>query len=351
MVTRLLFTAVSHPDFLTAMQLIGPYQLRNNLILAPMVGVSDTPFREICSQLGAGLTVGEMLTCNSALWHNARNRRKQIRPEINAPIVVQIAGSDPAMMAEAAILNAERGADGIDINMGCPAKKVLKKAAGSALLRDTALVESILKAVVAAVDIPVTLKIRTGWCPETRNGVVVARIAEDCGIRMLSVHGRTRADRFKGEAEYDTIAAIKQAVAIAVIANGDIDSAAKAAAVLEHTGADGLMIGRAAQGRPWIFQEIEHFLRTGRPMPALALAQREQIIIDHLHRLHRFYGEKVGVWNARKHVIGYLKPLPGARDCLAQFNRIESASGQLQHIHHYFDQLHQEEHDEGAIAA
>lgn len=333
------------------MQLIGPYQLRNNLMLAPMVGVCDTPFREICSQLGAGLTVGEMLTCNSELWHNTRNRHKQVRPEIESPIVVQIAGSDPAMMAEGARLNAERGADAIDINMGCPAKKVLKKAAGSALLRDTDLVERILRAVVAAVDIPVTLKIRTGWCPETRNGVEVAKLAEDCGVRMLSVHGRTRADRFRGEAEYDTIAAIKQAVGIAVIANGDIDSAEKAAAVLNHTGADGLMIGRAAQGRPWIFQEIEYFLSHGRTMPAISLQQRLTIITEHLTKLHRFYGEQVGVWNARKHVIGYLKPLPDSQSCLAEFNRIESAAGQLAHLHQYFDQLHHDQHDEGAIAA
>lgn len=327
---------------------IGPYQLRNNLFLAPMVGVSDTPFREICSQLGAGLTVGEMLTSNSELWDNERNRRKQIQPDIDAPIVVQIAGSDPLMMAEAARLNAERGADAIDINMGCPAKKVLKKAAGSALLRDQDLVKDILEAVVAAVDIPVTLKIRTGWCPQTRNGVDIARLAEDCGIRLLAVHGRTRADRFRGNAEYDTIAAIKQAVQIPVIANGDIDSPEKAARVLEHTGADGLMIGRAAQGRPWLFLEIEHYLVQGALRAPLSLSERQQIISKHLGKLHDFYGELRGVWNARKHVVGYMKPLPGGREFLNDFNKIESPAGQLEAIAHYFDVLSQ---DEGAIAA
>lgn len=313
-----------------------------------MVGVSDTPFREICSELGAGLTVGEMLTSNKALWNNARNRRKQIQPNIDGPIVVQIAGSDPAMMAEAASLNAERGADAIDINMGCPAKTVLKKAAGSALLRDEPLVEDILNAVVSAVDIPVTLKIRTGWCPDSRNGTQIARIAEDCGVQLLSVHGRTRADRFKGQAEYDTIAAIKQAVSIPVIANGDIDSPEKAARVLQQTGADGLMIGRAAQGRPWLFQEIEHYLNTGRLAAELEHSQRQKIICEHLRKLHEFYGEQIGVWNARKHVVGYLKPLPGGRDSLRQFNKIESAQGQLDHIQYYFDNLTE---DEGAIAA
>lgn len=313
-----------------------------------MVGVSDTPFREICSQLGAGLTVGEMLTSNSELWDNERNRRKCIQPDIDAPIVVQIAGSDPGMMAEAARLNAERGADAIDINMGCPAKKVLKKAAGSALLRNEDQVRDILKAVVDAVDIPVTLKIRTGWCPQTRNGVDIARLAEDSGIRLLAVHGRTRADRFRGDAEYDTIAAIKQAVQIPVIANGDIDSPEKAAGVLAHTGADGLMIGRAAQGRPWLFLEIEHYLARGILRAPLSLSERQQIICSHLGKLHDFYGELRGVWNARKHVVGYMKPLPGGREFLNDFNKIESPAGQLETIENYFDILSR---DEGAIAA
>ena len=242
---------------------IGPYQLKNTLFLAPMVGVSDTPFREICSQQGAGLTIGEMLTSNSELWHNERNRLKQIKPRIAGAQVIQIAGSDPMLMAAAARESASRGAYAIDINMGCPAKKVLRKAAGSALLKDTRLVSRILRQVVSSVEIPVTLKIRTGWCRASRNGTEVARIAEDCGIALLSVHGRTRECRFKGAAEYETIAAIKQAVTIPVIANGDIDSPEKAAQVLTQTQADGLMIGRAAQGRPWIFREIQHFLDTG----------------------------------------------------------------------------------------
>lgn len=330
------------------MTTIGPYQLRNNLFLAPMVGVSDTPFREICSQQGAGLTIGEMLTCNSELWHNKRNQRKQIKPQISGPIVVQIAGSDPAMMAQAAQLNAERGADAIDINMGCPAKKVLKKAAGSALLRDTALVESILTSVTNAVTIPVTLKIRTGWCRDSRNGVEVARIAEDCGVQLLAVHGRTRADRFRGDAEYDTIAAIKQAITIPVVANGDIDGVDKAAHVLTHTGADGLMIGRAAQGRPWIFREIEHFLETGEYCPALSLDYQLDVINEHLGKLHSFYGDLTGVRNARKHVIGYCKTLPGSQQFLAHFNTIESPARQLDAVQNYFHRL---SNDEGAIAA
>lgn len=318
------------------MRTLGPYQLRNNLFLAPMVGVSDSPFRELCSELGAGLTIGEMLTCNSALWHNERNRRKQMLPEIPGPQVVQIAGSDPAMMAEAARLNVARGADAIDINMGCPAKKVLKKAAGSALLKDTALVAEILEAVVQAVPVPVTLKIRTGWCPESRNGVEVARIAEDCGVQLLSVHGRTRADRFKGQAEYDTIAAIKQSVRIPVIANGDIDSAQKAARVLRETGADGLMIGRAAQGRPWLFAEIEHFLATGQELPAPGREQLRLLIERHLTKLHEFYGDQRGIWHARKYVIGYMKGLPGAREFLAAFNRSESNEQQFDCVGDYF---------------
>ena len=330
------------------MKQIGPYLLRNNLFLAPMVGVSDTPFREICSAQGAGLTIGEMLTCNSELWHNERNRYKRVQPAIDGPRVVQIAGADPAMMAEAARLNVDCGADAIDINMGCPAKKVLQKAAGSALLRDTELVRRILEAVVGAVPVPVTLKIRTGWCPASRNGVEVARLAEDCGIRLLSVHGRTRADRFRGEAEYDTIAAIKQAVTIPVIANGDIDSPHKAARVLAKTGADGLMIGRAAQGRPWLFREIEAFLATGRPAGPPPLSEQLAVIRTHLEKLHGFYGEVKGPWIARKHVGGYVQDLPGARDFLRRFNSVEDGPEQLHQLEQFFYSLNEQE---GAIAA
>jgi tRNA-dihydrouridine synthase B len=327
---------------------IGPYHLRNNIFLAPMVGVCDTPFREICTQQGAGLSVGEMLPANVRLWQRQRNRRKQIRPRTDTPQVIQIAGYDPQMMAEAARLNAEMGADAIDINMGCPAKKVLKKAAGSALLRDTDLVRSILEAVVAASPVPVTLKIRTGWCRAERNGIEVARIAEDCGVQLLTVHGRTREDRFKGEAEYDTIAAIKQAVSIPVIANGDIDSPQKARRVLQHTGADGIMIGRAAQGRPWIFQEIEHYLQHGSIRLPLAHRERHEIIISHLQKLHAFYGPAQGVLYARKHVSGYMKPLTGSREFLAEFNKLDCAQAQLDIINRHFDYLAD---DEGAIAA
>lgn len=328
---------------------IGPYELKNNLFLAPMVGVSDTPFREICSQQGAGLTIGEMLTCNKELWLNERNRLKQVRPRISGPQVVQIAGSDPALMAEAAKLNVALGADAIDINMGCPAKKVLKKAAGSALLKDTKLVREILHAVVNSVDAPVTLKIRTGWCPETRNGVEVAKIAEGEGVQLLTVHGRTRADRFKGEAEYDTIAQIKQAVTIPIIANGDINNPLKAKQVLAQTNADGLMIGRAAQGRPWIFREIEHYLQTGVTLQITPLSTQSDVIQSHLKKLHRFYGKVKGVWYARKHVSGYVRDLPAAREFLEKFNAVDFGTEQLQLIQIYFDELISQ--GEGAIAA
>ena len=321
---------------------VGPYTLKNSLFLAPMVGVSDTPFREICSELGAGLTIAEMLTSNIELWNNEHNRLKQIRPQIQGPQLVQIAGSDPELMASAAKQNQMLGADGIDINMGCPAKKVLKKAAGSALLKDEALVQKILEAVVSSVDIPVSLKIRTGWSPESRNGVEIARIAEQCGIQLLSVHGRTRQCRFKGEAEFDTIAEIKQSVSIPVIANGDIDSPQKAARILEYTSADGLMIGRGAQGRPWIFKELDHFLKTGKVLPQLSNYQRLSIIISHLKKLHGFYGDVKGVWYARKHVSGYLKELKESRTFMTQFNQLQSPNAQLDSVQAYFRFLEEE---------
>lgn len=330
------------------MEKIGPYRLRNNLFLAPMVGVSDTPFREICANQGAGLTIGEMLTCNSDLWQNERNRRKQIRPRIAGPQVVQIAGADPQKMAEAAVLNEQAGVDAIDINMGCPAKTVLKKAAGSALLREPGLVESILRSVVGAVSIPVTLKIRTGWCPQSRNGVEIAKLAQDCGVQLLTVHGRTRQDRFRGQAEYDTIAEIKQAVQIPLIANGDIDCPHKAAFVLRHTNADGIMVGRAAQGRPWIFREIETFLREGRLHSAPVLHEQWIVIAEHVKKLHDFYGSAKGVLFARKHVSGYVRNLPMAREYLKTFNQLDCGQAQLELLECYFDAL-TEQH--GAIAA
>ena len=313
-----------------------------------MMGVSDTPFREICTEQGAGLTIGEMLTCNTALWNNKRNRLKQVKPCVSTPQVVQIAGSDPVMMANAASLNVIRGAEAIDINMGCPAKRVLKKSAGSALLKDPQLVRDILRAVVKRVEVPVTLKIRTGWCPATRNGVEIARIAEDCGIQLLSVHGRTRDCRFKGAAEYDTIAAIKGAVSIPVIANGDIVNPVKAARVLEYTGADGLMIGRATLGRPWIFKEIEHYLAPGKENASMNLYQKSQVIESHIRKLHSFYGQVKGVWYARKHVAGYVKNLPEEKNFLAKFNKVESELDQLQTLSNYFYYL---TGDGGVIAA
>ena len=330
------------------MIVVGPYKVRNNLFLAPLVGISDVPFREICSEQGAGLTIGEMLTCNTDLWNNERNRFKQIKSRINAHQVVQIVGSDPGMMANAAQLNVAMGATAIDINMGCPAKKVLKKAAGSALLKNPSLVARILRAVVLQVNVPVTLKIRTGWCPATRNGVEIAKIAEDCGIQLLSVHGRTRECRFNGKAEYDTIAAIKQAVSIPIIANGDIHCPDKAKQVLQYTKADGLMIGRAAQGQPWLFKQIEHLLATGKTLPTLTLYQKLKIIESHLKKLHSFYGEVKGVWYARKHVASYVKNLPQGRVFLANFNKIESGLYQLETVNSYFGYL---TGDERVIAA
>lgn len=327
---------------------VGPYNLRNALFLAPMVGVSDSPFREICSAQGAGLTVGEMLPSNSELWHRERNRLKQIKPLIESPQVVQIAGSDPEIMAQGAQLNVELGADAIDINMGCPAKKVLKKAAGSALLQDEKLVASILSAVVAKVSVPVTLKIRTGWSKEQRNGVNIAKIAQDCGIQLLTVHGRTRACRFKGEAEYDTIAQIKQAVSIPVIANGDIDSPEKAALVLKKTNADGLMIGRAAQGRPWIFNQIEHFLKTGDIPDAPPLADQLRVIETHLTKLYAFYGDHRGALYARKHVAEYVSLLPNSKEFRTQFNQFNLPNEQIEILQAYFEML---DDTNGAIAA
>jgi len=291
---------------------LGDFAIANPVLLAPMAGVSDAPFREICSAHGAGLTVAEMLTSNRERWVSDKNRLRQVKPRISGPQIIQIAGSDPALMAEAAIVNVAMGADVIDINMGCPAKKVLRKAAGSALLKDPALVARILRAVVAAVDVPVTLKIRTGWCPQSRNGIDIARLAEQCGVHMLTVHGRTRACRFRGQAEYDTIARIKQAVSIPVIANGDITSPEKARHVLEQTGTDGLMIGRAAQGQPWLFRGIQHFLATGRTLATPSLECIGDCMHRHLTKIYTFYGDRKGILYARKHVSWYARHLPEA---------------------------------------
>lgn len=319
---------------------IGPYTLPNQLILAPMAGVTDRPFRQLCRRLGAGLVVSEMVTSDMSLWNTRKSSLRLIHAGDPEPRSVQIAGGDPQMLADAARANVELGAQIIDINMGCPAKKVCNKAAGSALLKDEALVSAILQAVVAAVNVPVTLKIRTGWDRENKNGIAVAKIAEQSGIQALAVHGRTRADLYTGEAEYETIAAIKQAVSIPVFANGDIDSPEKAQHVLAATGADALLIGRAAQGRPWIFREIEHYLRTGVKLPAPTLHEVERILLEHLAELHSFYGDVMGVRIARKHVGWYLATLPGAREFRAQFNRLENTDVQCANVRQYFAERH-----------
>ena len=315
---------------------IGPYTLQNGLILAPMAGVTDQPFRQLCRQLGAGLVVSEMVTSDMSLWNSRKSRLRMIHEGDPEPRSVQIAGGDPQMLADAARANVEFGAQIIDINMGCPAKKVCNKAAGSALLKDEQLVTEILHAVVAAVEVPVTLKIRTGWDRANKNGLNIARIAEQAGIQALAVHGRTRADLYTGEAEYDTIAAIKQAVSIPVFANGDIDSPEKARYVLDATGADGLLIGRAAQGRPWIFREIEHYLQTGEKLPALPVSEVERILLEHLAALHLFYGDVMGVRIARKHVGWYLATLPGAREFRALFNRLDDTEAQCANVREFF---------------
>ena len=315
---------------------IGPYTLPNRLILAPMAGVTDQPFRQLCRRMGAGLVVSEMVTSDVRLWNSRKSRLRMQHDGEPEPRSVQIAGGDPEMLAEAAIRNVELGAQIIDINMGCPAKKVCNKAAGSALMKDERLVAQILEAVVAAVDVPVTLKIRTGWDRENRNGLAVAKIAERSGIAALAVHGRTKADLYTGQAEYDTIAAIKQAISIPVFANGDIDSPHKARQVLQATGADGLLIGRAAQGRPWIFREINHFLATGTLAAAPTAAEVESTLLDHLEALHAFYGDVMGVRIARKHVGWYLAAIPGAADFRRQFNCLEDRDAQRASVRRFF---------------
>ncbi len=316
---------------------IGTLQLRNNLVLAPMAGVTDRPFRSLCRRLGAGLAVSEMVSSNSLLWGSAKTLRRADHEGETGPKSVQIVGADPVMMAQAARFNVERGAQIIDINMGCPAKKVCNVLAGSALLRDERQVGAILRAVVRAVGVPVTLKIRTGWDRDHRNGAAIARLAEDCGIQALAVHGRTRADAFAGEAEYRTIAAIKARVSIPVIANGDIATAQKAAQVLKCTGADGLMIGRAAQGRPWIFREIEHYLATGSLLPEPAPSEIRTILLGHLKNLYAFYGEPLGVRVARKHISWYSKGLRGAATFRHAVNRAETVGEQLTLIGEFFE--------------
>ena len=318
---------------------IGPYPLANPLILAPMAGVTDLPYRQLCRRLGAGMTISEMVSSNALLWKNEKTLRRISHEGEEAPRSVQIAGGDPQMMAEAARFNLEHGAQIIDINMGCPAKKVCKAQAGSALLKDEALVERILNAVVKAVDIPVTLKIRTGWDPDNRNAETIAQIAEQAGIQALTIHGRTRACRFSGEAEYESITAVKRRIAIPVIANGDISTPQKAKFVLEQTGADAVMIGRAAMGRPWIFREINHYLETGEELPSPEISEIRQLMLDHLATLYDFYGEYSGVRFARKHISWYTKGQPEGASFRKMINQVESAEEQLAKTNLFFDHL------------
>ncbi len=324
---------------------IGPWTLPNNVLVAPMAGVTDRPFRQLCKRLGAGYAVSEMAASNPRLWDSVKTSRRLNHDGEIAPVSVQIAGADPAMMAEAAVFNAQRGARIIDINMGCPAKKVCNLASGSALLRQEDLVRRILDAVVAAcapLGVPVTLKTRTGWDREHKNALRVARMAQDAGIAALTLHGRTRADLYAGQAEYDTIREVKAALAIPVVANGDVDSPEKARAVLDYTGADAVMIGRAAQGRPWIFREIDHYLRTGKKLAAPSHAEMRDLLLEHLDDHYRFYGEHTGVRTARKHIGWYIEGLPGAEDFRSRMNLIDSTAGQAQAVARWFDQLTQD---------
>jgi tRNA-dihydrouridine synthase B len=303
---------------------IGSYELPNRLFVAPMAGVTDRPFRQLCRKLGAGYAVSEMAASNPRLWASEKTARRLNHDGEIAPVAVQLAGADPIMLAEAARYNVDRGAQIIDINMGCPAKKVCNVACGSALLKDEPLVAAILDAVVNAVDVPVTLKFRTGWDPHHRNALRIARLAESAGIQMLTLHGRTRACGYSGVAEYDTIAAVKAAVTIPVVANGDIDTPERARLVLDKTGADAIMIGRAAQGRPWIFREIDHYLRTGEQLPPPRVDEIRPLLLAHLDDHYAFYGEHLGLRTARKHIIWYTKRIAGGVEFCARMNAIET---------------------------
>jgi tRNA-dihydrouridine synthase B len=318
---------------------IGPHRIEPSLVLAPMAGVTDKPFRLLCKRLGAGYAVSEMTVSDPRLWKTKKSLWRMDHAGEPDPVGVQIAGADPLLLAEAARHNVALGAQIIDINMGCPAKKVCNVWAGSALLQDEPLVARICAAVVAAVEVPVTLKIRTGWCRDKRNGLTIARIAEDCGIAALAVHGRTRDQQYTGEAEYDTIAAVKQVLSIPVLANGDIDSPQKARAVLRHTGCDGLLIGRAAQGRPWIFREIAHFLATGTLLPEPGIAEVRDILLGHVRELHAFYGDEAGVRIARKHLGWYAKERHEATAFRQRVYRAECPAEQLQITADYFESL------------
>jgi tRNA-dihydrouridine synthase B len=318
---------------------IGSHTLKNNLIVAPMAGVTDRPFRQLCKSMGAGMAVSEMVSSNSLLWGSEKTRRRANHEGEVDPISVQIAGADPAMMADAARYNVDEGAQIIDINMGCPAKKICNVMAGSALLQDQPLVGRILDAVVRAVDVPVTLKIRTGWDTQHKNALAVARIAESAGIQVLAIHGRTRACAYTGHAEYDTIAAVKAAVKIPVIANGDITTPEKAKHVLAYTKADAIMIGRAAQGRPWIFREISHYLATGEHLPLPEVVEIHRVLINHLQELYSFYGEYSGLRIARKHISWYTKGLVGSASFRHAMNQLQAVDEQLAAVNEFFSQL------------
>jgi len=324
---------------------IGPYSLANPFFVAPMAGVTDRPFRQLCKKLGAGYAVSEMVTSRPDLWGTLKTSRRANHEGEPGPIAVQIAGTEPGMMGEAAAYNIDRGAQIIDINMGCPAKKVCSKWAGSALMQDEALALSIVEAVVAVCaprGVPVTLKMRTGWCQAQKNAVVLARAAEQAGVQMITVHGRTREQGYNGHAEYDTIAAVKAAVRVPVVANGDIASPEKALQVLAATQADAVMIGRAAQGRPWIFREMAHFMATGTPLAPPLVAEVKQLLLDHLQDHYALYGEYSGVRTARKHIGWYVKSLPGGEDFRARMNLIEDCGYQTRAVADFFDGLNEQ---------
>lgn len=321
---------------------IGPHPLANNLFAAPMAGVTDRPFRQLCRRLGAGYAVSEMVTSRRDLWHTLKTSRRANHDGEPGPVAVQIAGTDPLMMAEAAAYNVDRGARIIDINLGCPAKKVCNKWAGSALMQDEPLAVAIARAVVEACaphGVPVTLKMRTGWSHAHRNAVRLARAFEDAGVQMLTVHGRTREQGYGGVAEYETIAAVKAAVRVPVVANGDITTPERAQAVLRATGADAIMIGRAAQGRPWIFREVAHYLATGTHLAPPLVAEVRRLLLEHLQDHYELYGEYTGVRSARKHIGWYVKALPGADAFRAAMNGIEHAAAQLRAVGDFFEEL------------
>ena len=321
---------------------IGPFALANPLMVAPMAGVTDRPFRQLCKRLGAGYAVSEMVTSRKDLWNTLKTSRRANHAGEPGPIAVQIAGTESAMMAEAALFNIDRGAQIIDINMGCPAKKVCNKWAGSALMQDESLALEIIEAVVNACgprNVPVTLKMRTGWCQSHKNAVVIARAAEAAGVQMVAVHGRTREQGYKGAAEYDTIAAVKAALRIPVVANGDIRTPEQARDVLRMTGADAVMIGRAAQGRPWIFREISHFLATGEHLAPPLVSEVKRLLVEHLHDHYSLYDAFIGVRSARKHIGWYVRDLPGGEAFRLQMNALDDCEAQVAAVEHFMDDL------------